>query len=406
VTIRKKGWLGVLAMAVVLIIGTLTFVVIKSRQNVKQTQAELAALKSEDQFVRNETLQTEIENLQKVFSDTAVLYEAVVDLRAQGEDVVALDTQFAAVLHSIGTRDYGTAIASAETLQKSLLDINTALSEKARLLAEALAAQQAEQAQAAQKAVPAPTPTPAPTPAPEPEPVADQSLPADGQYKQVSVSVGGRQVVVSMVAGDVATTRVVIDTATNGSCTTDCAVLPLASYVERRGAFAGVNGTYFCPATYPQCSESTNAFGLVVMNVEKTYVNEADQTQAYSAAIFSAGGIQFINDVASWGKSTAIDGLISNYPLLVSNGQMVFSGSTDPKLTSRSNRSFVGNVGNVAYIGTVHNVSVAESAQTLQAVGLTNALNLDAGGSTALWYGGYKLGPGRSLPNVILFIKR
>ena len=35
-----------------------------------------------------------------------------------------------------------------------------------------------------------------------------------------------------------------------------------------------------------------------------------------------------------------------------------------------------------------------------------NALNLDSGGSTALWSGGYKAGPGRYIPNAILFVNR
>jgi hypothetical protein len=40
----------------------------------------------------------------------------------------------------------------------------------------------------------------------------------------------------------------------------------------------------------------------------------------------------------------------------------------------------------------------------MKAMGMENALNLDNGGSTALWSGGYKVGPGRDLPNVILFV--
>ena len=48
-----------------------------------------------------------------------------------------------------------------------------------------------------------------------------------------------------------------------------------------------------------------------------------------------------------------------------------------------------------------------ESAiRALKAMGLENALGLDQGGSTALWWGGYKLGPGRGLPNAILFVSR
>ena len=85
---------------------------------------------------------------------------------------------------------------------------------------------------------------------------------------------------------------------------------------------------------------------------------------------------------------------------------MAFGGDDDPKKGSRGNRSFVANKGNTVYIGVVHNVTVAESALALQALGMENALNLDSGGSTALWAGGYKVGPGRNIPNAILFIRK
>jgi len=61
------------------------------------------------------------------------------------------------------------------------------------------------------------------------------------------------------------------------------------------------------------------------------------------------------------------------------------------------------NKGNTVYIGDVLNATMQDSAKVLKALGMDNAMNLDEGGSTALWSGGYKLGPGRNLPNAILF---
>ena len=46
----------------------------------------------------------------------------------------------------------------------------------------------------------------------------------------------------------------------------------------------------------------------------------------------------------------------------------------------------------------------ASRARVLAALGMQNALNLDSGGSTALWYGGYKAGPGRNIPNAIVLV--
>lgn len=66
----------------------------------------------------------------------------------------------------------------------------------------------------------------------------------------------------------------------------------------------------------------------------------------------------------------------------------------------------MANKGNTVYIGFVYNATMGESARTLKALGMENAMNLDEGGSTALWYGGYKLGPGRNIPNAILFVRK
>jgi len=107
-----------------------------------------------------------------------------------------------------------------------------------------------------------------------------------------------------------------------------------------------------------------------------------------------------------WGRDTGVDGVIANQPLLLSGGNIAFGGNSDPKQGSRGSRSFVGNKGSTVYIGVVYNATVAQVAYVLKALGLENALNLDSGGSTALWYGGYKAGPGRNIPNAILFVRR
>jgi hypothetical protein len=60
--------------------------------------------------------------------------------------------------------------------------------------------------------------------------------------------------------------------------------------------------------------------------------------------------------------------------------------------------------GSTVYIGVVHNATVAEAAYALKALGLSHALNLDSGGSTALYSGGYKVGPGRNIPNAVLLV--
>jgi len=51
--------------------------------------------------------------------------------------------------------------------------------------------------------------------------------------------------------------------------------------------------------------------------------------------------------------------------------------------------------------------TVIDLADIMLALGATDALNLDGGGSAALLYGGtYKIGPGRLLPNAIVFVPK
>jgi hypothetical protein len=143
------------------------------------------------------------------------------------------------------------------------------------------------------------------------------------------------------------------------------------------------------------------------MNKDKTYINSANNVYSTNpAVIFGGGYIRFVGQALEWGRDTGIDSMLSNYPMLVSGGNIAFGGDDDPKKGSRGSRSFVANKGNTVFIGVVHGATVAESARVMKALGMENALNLDDGGSTALWHGGYKVGPGRALPNVILFVRR
>ena len=99
--------------------------------------------------------------------------------------------------------------------------------------------------------------------------------------------------------------------------------------------------------------------------------------------------------------------MIANYPLLVYNGNVVYGSSSDAKLNSIGPRSFIANKGSMVYMGFVFNANMAASAQVMKAMGMDNALNLDEGGSSALMWGGhYVIGPGRDIPNAVLFVRK
>jgi len=335
----------------------------------QQTATKLTDLENQDQYQINQALQTQVAQTKQVFNQAITVYEKLTDLKKPN-----LEKDFATILNDLSTLNYATAAAK---LAKLDTDIDQAV----------IAAQ-------AVKGIDIASLTLSTTP------------PATG-YQRQRVNVDGKDFVVDIVAGDLNSTRVIVDTASDSDCRDNCPVLPLATYVSRNGAFAGVNGTYFCPASYPSCAGKTNSFDLLVMNKNKVYFNSDNNVySANPAVIFSDSSARFVARAQEWGRDTGVDGVISNFPLLLLGGQVQFGGDDDPKKSSVASRPFIATKGSVAYIGIVRGVTVAQCAKVLQSMGMENAMNLDSGGSTALWAGGYKAGPGRDIPNAILFIRK
>lgn len=268
---------------------------------------------------------------------------------------------------------------------------------------------------------PAPTETPSPTPSPTtkpsvtpkpstaatPAPMINNAPPGSG-YSRQTINAEGKNYTVAIVAADIGSTKVIVDTASDSNCASDCPVLSLGDYVSRSGAYAGINGSYFCPADYPSCAGKKNAFDTLLMNKNKVYFNSDNNVYStVPAVISSSGGIRFVGQSLEWGRDTGVDGVLANYPLLVAGGNISFTEApNEPKFGGAASRTFVAGKGNMVYIGIVYGASMGESAKVMKAMGMDGALNLDQGGSTALWHGSYKAGPGRGIPNAILFVKR
>ena len=337
--------------------------------------AELTRLQNVDQKLRNDELEEEITSIQKTYSSAVNSYESLLKLREKTTKTQSFDELLTDALVYLSKRNYASASATLADLDKQIK------------------AEEDKLAATAATAIPANVPV-------------NNAPPGSGYSRQqVATEIGNYMV--SLVAADLSSTRVIVDTASEGTCGNDCPVLSLGDYVSRNGAFAGINGSYFCPAEYPSCAGKTNSFDTLLMNKNKVYFN--GDNNVYSTVpvvIFGNGWIRFESQSLNWGRDTGVDGVLANQPLLVSGGNVVFGGDGDPKKGSKGGRSFVANKGNTVYVGVVHSATVAESARVMKALGMENALNLDDGGSTALWSGGYKVGPGRDLPNVILFVSK
>lgn len=344
-------------------------------------EKEYDDFKNTDQVKVNEDLKAEIDDIHDTYKKTVSAYEDLLELKDKNESSDAMDKYFAEALSFLADNNYN---AGSESLNKLISEIDNTNQRIAQEAAAAAAAAAAKAAAGVEKNEP----------------------PSSGYSRQLVTSDAGK-FTVSLVAADISSTKVIVDTASNNDCGNDCPVLSLAAYVTRNNAYAGINGSYFCPASYPSCAGKTNSFDLLLMNKNKTYFNSNNNVYSNNpGVIFGNGYVRFVSAVNQWGRDTGIDSMISNFPLLVFNSNVAFGGDDDPKKGSIGNRSFVANKGNLVYIGVVHSVTVAQSARVLHAMGMENAMNLDSGGSTALWSGGYKAGPGRDIPNAILFVRK
>lgn len=337
-------------------------------------QTDYQKLKEEDQYVRNEKLQKDIKDIEETYKGTVTAYEKLVKLREQTNKTAELDKQFADILTLLSKRNYSSGSAQ-------IAQLNRDIDKKQAEIAAAFT-------------IPANVPA--------------RNTPPGVGYSRQSVTNEFGTYLVDIIAADLNSARVIVDTASDGSCGDNCPVDALGSYAARSGAFAGINGPYFCPASYPSCAGKANSFDTLLMNKNKAYFNSDNNVYStVPAVIFSGSSARFVGQSLEWGRDTGVDSVIASQPMLVSGGNVVFGGDDEAKRAGKGSRSFIGASGSTAYMGVVHNANVAEVARVLKTMGIQYALNLDSGGSTALWNSGrYLVGPGRNTPFGILFVSK
>lgn len=259
---------------------------------------------------------------------------------------------------------------------------------------------------------PAPTSKPlSPTPTPVPPKPPLTSMPPEGLNTGQAVTPRGN-FSLTCVGGQKSNTKVITDAASDSDCRDNCPVLPLHEFAAKNGAYAAINGMYFCPPDYPQCSDKKNSFDtLFFISRLKTYLNSGNNV--YSTlpwlAIEANGNPLFYDQTLKWGRDTGIQAGTAGNPLLIKDKNMVADeGKLDDKQRNvKSNRGAIVEAGPLIYACTVAKATVMDSAAVYQTLGADNAMNIDGGGSTALWFNGrYIFGPGRNLPTAIMFGRR
>ncbi len=205
-------------------------------------------------------------------------------------------------------------------------------------------------------------------------------------------------------------------------CMDGCAAYPLAQHATHHGATIGIHGTYFCPPDYADCAFKRNTFLWPVFDSATRTMRNTSALAVHNGPMFSSatdGTYMLFHRTSTFGASVSgyesstgktLDAAIANYPSLVENGVRVVD--TEPMLedgmrTNKATRGGIGMNDRVITLVVARSATVPDLADIFLALGMTDAMNLDGGGSVALLYDNtYVLGPGRALPNAIVFTAR
>jgi len=226
-------------------------------------------------------------------------------------------------------------------------------------------------------------------------------------YQKVATDKGTYGVYLIKVS--LSSVKVITASASSENCKDNCPTKTLAQHIEDNDGYAGMNGTYFCPPDYADCSNKKNSFDYALYKSSSgKWLNSNALTWNKTGLItFNGKSVKFYSDSSDYDGDSVTSG-ISNYPTLLKDNDIVVDNDdlTTFQTSVKGTRGIVGVGETNLYLALVSSATVEEAAYVARSLGMKNALNLDGGGSSAMYInGGYVIGPGRSLPNAIVLVK-
>lgn len=169
---------------------------------------------------------------------------------------------------------------------------------------------------------------------------------------------------------------------------------------------SAVNGAFFCPQDYSNCSQTYAIYERVFKGDGASYSTYRPDTSIRGIFGFEQDGTPLFvqNKISVWDaglisniNAERIDDLyfgLSNFPVLLIEGEDVTAGAReyiDSKLIGKANRNFICSTedGKTVYLGVVGSSNVRDMAPYLkEQFWCYNALFLDAGASLGMVYSG------------------
>ncbi len=239
------------------------------------------------------------------------------------------------------------------------------------------------------------------------------------EHKKINITTGIFNTDIVRIDLDNPNLEIITDTANIDDCEQNCSARSLADFVLANQAFAGINASYFDTS-----SIKANYYFAPVWNTKKQILFNQDQLKYWTTgpivAFDTKNNFYYFKDSREFSSvenfensyHNKLQALMSNRPRLVENGmnQLVVWQVDNKQENCRAVRNALaykqgefGSKGEL-FLVVVHNATLPELAEVLKALKIDTALNLDGGSSSALWYNDeYMVGPGRNIPNVILF---
>ena len=210
--------------------------------------------------------------------------------------------------------------------------------------------------------------------------------------------------------------KIITDTANSQNCPGRCQAKELVDYAIDNNAFTAINGSYFDTG-----AAKLNYYFFPVYNSRLgIFINE-DQlrypTTGPMMVFDENNNFYYFKDSRDFSSvkkfeetyGVKIQAAIGNKPRLVEQGKnLLIDWEVDANQRDiKATRNAIAYKNDKIYLIVVRAVTISDLAEIVKGMGMEYAINLDGGYSTALFYNGeYMFGPGRNIPNAILFSER